>query len=75
MKPDLPLSGAWFRKMCWHGGDITVPFHLRGPDWLVWKFGAWRQVLPSWRIANKTYSQLGPTWTENSEWTFDKPVK
>lgn len=33
----------------------------------------WKQVMPSWPIAKLTYQQLSPVWTNNAQWTFDKP--
>lgn len=30
--------------------------------------GGWKTVTPHYAIARKTYNELGPAWTETSEW-------
>lgn len=64
-----PLKGCEMRSYCKHGEDITVPPEQRGPDWCVWKWTKWTLMKPI-RIETKTYNQLGPTWTERTEFRF-----
>ena len=31
----------------------------------------WKEIKPTFKIAGKTYNELGPAWTENDVFTFD----
>lgn len=65
-----PLAGAECRVFCWQGGDLAIPFALRDAGWMPRAWSKWRRVGDSWKIAGKCYNDLGPTWTENTEWRF-----
>ena len=34
------------------------------------KWGSWKKV-DGWKISKNTYNDLGPVWTDHSEWTYD----
>jgi len=41
--------------------------------WYRWKNGKmWKEIKPTFPIASKTFNELGPTWTENDVFTFNK---
>ncbi len=69
-----PVAGMRFRAWAWHGGDLTVPPQDRGPDWQTRKWSKWRTVAPSWKIAQRTFNELGPAWTENKQWQFKPEI-
>jgi len=40
-----------------------------------WQLGkTWREVKPGFGIAQSTYNDLGPAWTDNDVFTFDSPT-
>lgn len=46
-----------------------------GPKGTALKRTGWKQVLPSYKLAKRTYNDLGPAFTQYDWWTFEERNK
>ena len=75
---NTPLSGAFIRSSIQLPIDVTHSEAERQKILARRRAGErqwtpWKSILPTWPIAKITYNQLSETWTNNSQFTFEKP--
>lgn len=71
------LEGARVRIVFPIPVDVTMTPEQRATVRLRQEIGEtvntpWK-VVKGWKISSLTYSDLGPVWKDNREWTFDQP--